>query len=158
MVEDLPAPTAASADIKAAAKTGTIGEPHLIAEGWGANWPDTITLGEAAELIDFDSYQGDDLDLVLVKQEVAAADYYEVTLEGLVWNDSEDRAGRLWEGLGKCPESVPPIVVLDGGGERVAFEGIRDGHHRVAIAHEFGRPSVPAYVPMHTTAPTVGLG
>ncbi|MEU7802691.1 hypothetical protein AB0B10_25865 [Micromonospora arborensis] len=106
---------------------------------WGNAWQDEITLGDAAEEMEFDLFAGDDLQLVLVKSAVAVADLPIYGLEELRDNDAEDRTGRLDDGLLSGGEFVPPVVVLPG-------EGLRDGHHRAALAYEAGRASVPAYV------------
>src|SRR5690349_19258572 len=102
-----------------------------LGRGWADDWPETITLGDAADEIEFDLFVGDDEELVLVKRIVAPGDHYAYTTAELDDNDAEDRTSRLQGGLWGSPHLVPPVVILPG-------EGLRDGHHRVAIAHEAG--------------------
>lgn len=115
-----------------------------MSRAWAGAWPDTITLGDAADEIDFDLFVGDDEHLVLVKTTLPIADLPVYDLSHFD-DDAEDRTGRLMDGLRGGPEDVPPVVVLSG--KRVSFAGMRDGHHRVAIAAVKGWARVPAYVP-----------
>lgn len=109
------------------------------AQRWGDAWPNEIRLEDAAEEMDFDLYEGDDLGLVLAKSTIAVADLPIHDLDELRDNDAEDRTARLEDGLLSGGEHVPPVVVLPG-------EGLRDGHHRVALAAGAGRERVPVYV------------
>lgn len=108
---------------------------------WAASWPDRITLGDAADRIDFDLFDGDDAGLILVKQLVPVAGLVTYTLAELADIDAEDRTGSLVHGLATAPERVPPVVLLGDTG------GLRDGHHRAAIAERDGLAHVPAYAP-----------
>lgn len=107
---------------------------------WGDEWPDTMTLDRAAELIDFDLYNDDDVTQLLVKVQMPTRDlpapYSRRTLEA---NDAEDRFTRLEQGLLGDPAAVPPVVLTP--------DGFRDGHHRLILAHELGLPEVAVYRP-----------
>ncbi|TDC02664.1 hypothetical protein E1091_00235 [Micromonospora fluostatini] len=107
---------------------------------WAARWPERITLDEAAEEISFDVFQGDpEGTILLVKVLVPVAGLVTWTLEALADNDSEDRTGRLEDGLLAGGGCVPPVVILPS-------SGLADGNHRVALAEQGGRAHVPAYV------------
>lgn len=108
---------------------------------WGAAWRRTLTLGEAAELIGFDVYAGDDLDTELTRATVPIDEIGLLcTREELDDNDAEDRFSSLEAGFDAGAHEVPPVVVLPG-------EGLRDGAHRTALAVERGCTYVSAYVP-----------
>ncbi len=112
--------------------------------GWAAGWPPTLTLGEAADLIDFDLYRGENPAMLLTLATVPARRYAALTLADLTSESYDGDAVRLeslMDGLTECPENVPPVVLLS------EEEGLRDGYHRAALAKAHGRTHIPAYVP-----------
>ncbi|WP_331751115.1 hypothetical protein OG215_37825 (plasmid) [Streptomyces globisporus] len=107
---------------------------------WGATWPRTLTLGDAADLIGFDLYADDDPDTELTRTTVPTDEIgFLYTREYLEDNDAEDRFTPLQTGFDTGAHEVPPVVVLPG-------EGLRDGAHRTALAVERGCTHVSAYV------------
>lgn len=113
---------------------------------WGSSWPEHIQLGHAVERMDFDNYVDDQNDQVLEKRMVPVE---EVT-RGLSQRhldfsqDAEDRVTPIRQALKHSPHDLPPLVM-----EPTFTEGsgLRDGHHRIKVAKEFGLTHVPAYVP-----------
>ena len=113
---------------------------RAIGSEWAAAWPDTITLDEAAEEIDFDLFEGDDPSMVLTKGQVLVNDVAAYSHAEMAANDTDDRFEPLEAALAAGGRHVPPVVVLPG-------EGLRDGHHRVALAQRAGLTTIPAYLP-----------
>jgi hypothetical protein len=124
--------------------------PRKVLDTWAADWPDTITLGEAADEIGFDLFgytpadpngrwpemAGDDEDLVLHKRLIPVDPRYSRSM--LEQNDTEDFFGRIEDGLYSGGHHVPPVVDL-------STEGLRDGNHRMVVAREMGLTHIPAY-------------
>ena len=113
---------------------------RAIGSEWAAAWPDAITLDRAAEEIDFDLFDDDDPSMVLVKGRVPVADVAAYSYAELAGNDTQDRFEPLEAALAAGAREVPPVVVLPG-------EGLRDGHHRAALAQMAGLTTIPAYLP-----------
>lgn len=117
---------------------------------WGQNWPHEIPLGEAAHRIDFDTFEGDQpADHVLEKRMVPVEEVTKhLSQRHLDFSqDADDRMTSIRQGLKHAPHDLPPLVM----GVGVTGAGLRDGHHRVKAAKEFGLAHVPVYVPRGTT-------
>jgi hypothetical protein len=111
---------------------------HLL---WGNNWPETITLGEAADKIRFDLYVGDDDATVLTKTMVDVGPLYKI-YGTFLWDDwNVEAMEEIAYGLDTNPGEVPPVV-FDAEGR------FRDGHHRLWVSHQRDFKQMPAYARM----------
>lgn len=108
---------------------------------WGSEWPQTITLGEAAKSMNFELEDGENTGQVLHKTSLPMSSIdHTLKGSGVGTTDTEDRMSPIRSAFKSGPSKLPPVVPQ-------GPDSLRDGHHRIKAAKEFGASHVAAYVP-----------